>query len=157
MDVLTFIAPIIEIGLAPALLLLFVKYFFDKDKAREKQIKDLTFQFEKREDELNTQFTKREEMLRTDMSRREGQFEGRERIIVAENAQREELIKKEAEKREKLITEAAERREEALLITIDSFRDTISGFTKTMKEISGTMIHLQQKIDLMGDTLEKLK
>lgn len=145
MDLVTIAKLIVDLGLIPVLLLVFVKNFFDKDKERDKQITD-----------LHSQFEKREELLRTDTARREDQYKERERILVAESARREEILKKESDKREKLIRDESEKRETALLTTIDSFSKTMKEISETMTGIKNTTIQLQLKIDNMGDALERL-
>lgn len=144
MDLLTIISPILEIGLIPVLLILFVRFFFEKDKERENQLGDLSASFEKRE-----------ALLHADTVRREDQYKEREKILTAESARREEILKKESEKREKIIREEAEKRENALLTTIDSFSRTMKEISLTMSEIKNTTTQMQYKIDIMGDALEQ--
>ncbi len=61
----------VEIGITPVLLIIFVKYFFDRDKNRDKQLEDQYRSFHERENNMAAEAARREELLRQEAEKRE--------------------------------------------------------------------------------------
>jgi len=117
MELTSFISTALEIGMTPALLLMFAWYFLKRDKCRDKQIADL----------IET-------------------FKEREKIVLAEGTRREELMRQESERREKIILDSAERRESNLMKTIDGFSGSIEKISDTMDEIKKAFLQMEFRL-----------
>ena len=93
---------VLNIGLQPALLLLFAGYFFKRDKDREESLVEEKY---RNREEAKTQ---KDEISRELESAR-SQFRDKEALLMSENAKREELIRKESDKREQILKEQHQR------------------------------------------------
>jgi hypothetical protein len=145
MDVTSVAKLAVDLGLVPILLLVFIKHFMDKDKARDKQICNLAERFEKRE-----------EIIRSEIERREGQYREREDMLIAEGTRREELMRKESEKREKLMREEADKRENVLMETIKGFIRTIEKISDAMSEMKNAFVQIECKIVNIEGNIERM-
>lgn len=142
MDLSAIAKTVMEIGLQPALLILFVWYFMRRDKEREDSL--VEEKVSQREE-----FKKQKEAVDGQLENYKASAREKEALLMSENAKREELIRKESEKREELLRQEAEKRENALMSQLDA----MSG---TMKEISQSMDGINRSMDGINKTVESV-
>lgn len=125
MEISTLISAILELGLTPALLILFVFYFLKRDKHRDEQLEATN---KSRDDKLDA--------IRQS-------FREREQFLVAEGVRREEAMRSESVNREQLIRQEAEKRENALMRIIDSHNNNMEKVCGTLDEVKNTLMQME--------------
>lgn len=123
---------IIDIGVTPILLWVFVKYFIKQDEKRQQSIRE----------EYNKAQERAEDIERA--------AKERENVLLAAAQQRETLIQDEAAKREAIIRKEAEKREGILMTNLERI-------TNTMGDISRSMQDIQMNIGKINDRIERLE
>lgn len=141
---------VLNIGLQPALLLLFAGYFFKRDKDREESLVEEKY---RNREEAKTQ---KDEISRELESAR-SQFRDKEALLMSENAKREELIRKESDKREQILKEEAEKRENALMSQLNSTSETMKEISRSMDGINRSMDGINRTIEGMLGRMERLE
>lgn len=116
---------IMEVGITPALLVLFVWFFISRSKDDDNKVKD-------------AYRTAQENMERNNEAVR-----NREDYLLAESAKREEIIRQEAERREKLIRQEAEKRESILMAGQDRMLNTLDNIAASLNKMEGSMARLE--------------
>ena len=130
MEIAEIIKFVIDIGITPVLLLVFVKYFIAQDEKRAEQVQE--------------EYKKSQEKAETI----EKASKEREQLLMTESQRREELIRSECLEREKLIRRESEKREGILLTNLEKV-------TATMDKISDSMQEIQSTIGKMDERLER--
>lgn len=120
---------IIDLGITPVLLIVFVRYFIRQDEKREQSVKE---EWEKSQDRIETI---------------EKASKDREAILLAAAQQREEIIQAEASKRENIIRKEAEKREGILMTNLERITDTMGDISKSMQEIQVTIGKIDDRIE----------
>lgn len=132
MEIAEIVKLIIDIGITPVLLLLFVRYFLGQDEKRSAQAQKVYSEAQEKIESATAAAREREDLL------------------LAEAQRREELIRTDALEREKLIRRESEKREGVLLTNLERV-------TATMDKISASMQDIQGTIGKMDDRLERLE
>lgn len=141
---------VLNIGLQPALLILFAGYFFKRDKDREESL--VEEKYRNREEAK----THKDEISRELESAR-SQFRDKEALLMSENAKREELIRRESDKREQILKEEAEKRENALMSQLNSTSETMKEISRSMDGINRSMDGINRTIEGMLGRMERLE
>lgn len=141
---------VLNIGLQPALLVLFAGYFLKRDKDRENSLVEEKY---KNREEAKTQ---KEEISR-ELENARSQFRDKEALLMSENAKREELIRKESDKREQILKEEAEKRENALMSQLNSTSETMKEISRSMDGINRSMDGINRTIEGMLGRMERLE
>lgn len=123
---------VIDIGITPVLLIVFVRYFIRQD--------------EKRQQSVQKEYDKAQEKI-ADI---EKAAKERENVMLAAAQQRELLMQGEAAKRENLIRKEAEKREGILMTNLERI-------TNTMEDISRSMQDIQVNIGKIDDRIDRLE
>lgn len=123
---------IIDIGITPVLLVVFVRYFIKQDEKRQQGIREEYDKAQRRIEEI------------------EKVAKEREAIMLAAAREREALIQSEATRRENLIRKEAEKREGILMINLERITDTMGDISKSMQDI-------QTNIGKIDDRIERLE
>ena len=124
MDLYVITQTVLELGVMPAILLVFIWYFLKRDKHRDEQLEAAN---KSRDDKL--------EAIREDF---------RERI--AEGVKREELIRAEAKQQEASILQVADKREKELLRIIDINGKALEKACSTLDEIKNTLMQMEFRV-----------
>lgn len=146
MDLTTIIKAVIEIGMTAALLIIFVKYFIDRDKRRDEQLK-----------EQSTYFLERDKQHDEKLQQQYKNFRDRENILIAESTRREEILRQESDKREKMLRQESSKREGDLLITIEGFSKTMQKISDAMEDIKGCHVKMESEIEGIKNTIERMR
>ena len=133
------ISSIVEVGLVPVLLVIFVGYFIKRDERRDEEVKAERKNAQEQIDRINEQLKARENML------------------MVESAKREELIRHEATEREKLIRQETDKRENALMYNMSEMTQTMSKISDSMSDIKQTIQQMQQSLMTVREEVKKLK
>jgi len=126
MELSTFIPTIIENGMTPALLLVFIYYFLNRDKTRDKQLDDMKADSKERMDS-----------------------------VLAEGIRREEILRSEAEKREDIMRQEAERRELMFTRSIDILNDTLGKIANSTDELRNAFFKVDLRLEKIEDKISE--
>lgn len=126
---LDIIKSIIEIGITPVLLLVFVYYFLQKSKGDDKRVKDAYMDAQNKIEETNKNAREHES------------------VMLAESVKREELIRQESEKRETLLRKEAEKRESMLMLNMEKITDSMNSITKTLDKIENSFSGIENRLE----------
>ena len=85
MDFAALVSAIIELGITPTLLLVFILIYFKREKRQDKQYDELRAHFKERVDSLLAEGVRREDIMRTE-------FAKREQTMRNESSRREEMF-----------------------------------------------------------------
>lgn len=131
------IKTMIDVGITPALLLVFVWYFLNKSKGDDKKVQDAFTDAQKKIEETNQIIREREDAL------------------LANNARREEMIREDAERRENLIRSEAEKRESILLVNMDRMLDNMNSITRAMNKMENSFNKVEQRLENIEQKIGK--
>ena len=137
---------VLNIGLQPALLILFAGYFFKRDKDREESLVEEKY---RNREEAKTQ---KDEISRELESAR-SQFRDKEALLMSENAKREELIRRESDKRENALMSQLNSTSETMKEisrSMDGINRSMDGINRTIEGMLGRMERLEEKMALKG-------
>ena len=118
MTTMEVIKEIIDIGITPVLLLIFVCYFINKSKGDDQRVEDTVKSARERED-----------------------------MLIAENAKREELLRQESEKRENMLRKEAEKRESMLMLNMEKITDSMNSITKTLDKMESSFSRVEKRLE----------
>jgi len=132
MDFATLAGLIVDIGIIPALLGIFMCFFFKREK--------------KREDYLTTRDSEWTSAL--DNCNRAAQDSSQElmKILLAEGSRREELMRIESEKRENILRQESEKREAMLMRTIDGIGNSMEKLSTSLGDMSKTLVKIDFRL-----------
>ena len=137
MDFGTVLAWIVEFGVMPVIVSVFIYHFVKRDKKRDeylaKRDKDWTESLEK-----------------CNETAQKGSQEMMNRLL-AEGARREELMRQESDKRETILRQEAEKREANMTRTIDGFGASMEKLSNSMNSMNNTLV----KIDFRLTNIEQ--
>lgn len=146
------ISYVVDVGLTPVLLILFIVFFIRRASDDDARVKQAYADAQDKIERCNSEVRDRENML------------------LAESAKREEILRHEAEKRENLIRKEAEKRESILMNNQERMMDSMDRISSSMtkiekslsniesrheadiKQIQNQMHSLEQKFDRFGGT-----
>ena len=117
MDITGLISMIVEMGLTPGLLVIFIIFFFKQDKRRDEQY-----------DKIRENF--------------KSQMDG----ILAESIRREEKMRIESEKREQIMRQESERREVMITRSIDGLNNTMAKMSDCMSDMKEAFIQMDMRL-----------
>lgn len=123
------IKTMIDVGITPVLLLVFVWYFLSKSKGDDKKVQEAYEDAQKKIEETNKTIRDREDEL------------------LANNASREEMIRQDADRRENLIREQAEKRESILLVNMDRMLDNMNSITRALNKMESSFSKVEQRLE----------
>lgn len=129
MEIAEIVRLIIDIGITPVLLLLFVRYFLSQDEKRAAQVQE--------------EYRKAQERIED----AEKDARERESLLLAEAQRREDLIRTDALEREKLIRRENEKREGVLLTSLERVTSTMDKISTSMQDIQGTIARMDERLD----------
>ena len=141
MEYTALLGKIIEIGITPALLIVFVLYFLKREGRREEQQED--------------QLVKRDERWQKELETSNASFKELVNVLLAEGTRREEIMRSEAEKREKIMRQEAEKREAALMRTVDGFSQSTEKICETMDEMKKAFIQMEVRLKNIENKTER--
>lgn len=122
---------VVDIGIEPVLLIVFIWYFIQRDKSRDKLMETERKNAQIQIENANKLANEREDML------------------ILNNVKREEMIRDEAAKREKIVRQEAEKRENALIYNMGEMSKSISKISDTMTDINKSMNGMQLNMEKM--------
>ena len=122
---------IIDIGITPVLLVVFVQYFIKQDEKRQQSIQKEYDKAQKRTEDI------------------ERAAKERENVLLAAAQQREALIQDEAAKRESVIRKEAEKREGRLMANVERITNTMADISRSMQGIQMDIGRIDDRIDRM--------
>lgn len=128
---------IVDIGITPALLIVFILYFISKSKNDDARVAAAYAESQKKISETNEIISQRE------------------RQLTEENARREELIRQEAEKREALIRKESEKREAILMGNMERMVQSMDNITKTMQNIDQSFQSVNARLEKIEDKINE--
>lgn len=128
---------IVDVGITPVLLIVFILYFIQKSKNDDARVAAAYEESQKKISETNDIIAQRE------------------RQLLDESARREELIRQEAEKREALIRKESEKRESILMTNMERMVRSMDDITKTMKTIDQSFDKVQKRLEKIEDTINE--
>lgn len=120
---------IIDIGITPVLLVVFVRYFIRQDERRQQSVREEYDGAQKRIADI------------------EKAAKDRENVMLAASQQREALIQSEAAKRENLIRREAEKREGILMTNLERITETMGDISRSMQDIQMNIGKIDERID----------
>lgn len=120
---------IIDIGITPVLLIIFVGYFINKSKGDDKRINTAYKEAQEKIEEMTSSARKHEDM------------------IAVENAKREEMLRSEAEKRENMLRKEAEKRESMLMLNMEKISSSMDSITRTLDKMENSFAGIQNRLE----------
>lgn len=130
---------VVEVGITPALLLIFVVFFLRKSNEDDAKVKEA---YE------NAQET---------LSSNNKAVRDREDYLISESMKREDIIRQEAEKREKLIRQEAEKRENILMVSQDRMLDSLDSIAKSLARMEGAFCKMEASFAKMENRMDKIE
>ena len=137
MTVAEMLKQVVDIGITPVLLVVFVYYFLRKSKEDDRRVNLAYENAQQKIEESNTVIREREDML------------------IASNEKREEMIRQEAEKRENLIRQEAEKRESVLMLNMDRQLDSMNAITKSLTKMETAFTKMENRLERIEQKLGK--
>lgn len=120
---------IIDIGITPVLLIVFVCYFINKSKGDDKRVNAAYKEAQEKIEEMAASARKHEDM------------------VTAENARREEMLRSEAEKRESMLRKEAEKRESMLMLNMEKITSSMDSITRTLDRMESSFSALDSRLE----------
>lgn len=137
MDTIDVIKQIIDVGITPVLLLVFVFYFINKSKTDDKRVEDANQNASSKIDETIKASREHEE------------------VMLAESAKREEMIRQEAERRENMLRKESEKRESILMLNMEKITDSMTSMTKTMDRMESAFSGIEKRLENIEYKIEE--
>lgn len=137
MDTIDVIKQIIDVGITPVLLLVFVFYFINKSKTDDKRVEDAN----------QNASSKIDETLKASREHEE--------VMLAESAKREEMLRQEAERRENMLRKEAEKRESILMLNMEKITDSMTSMTKTMDRMESAFSGIEKRLENIEYKIEE--
>lgn len=137
MDTIDVIKQIIDVGITPVLLLVFVFYFINKSKTDDKRVEDANQNASSKIDETIKASREHEE------------------VMLAESAKREEMLRQEAERRENMLRKEAEKRESILMLNMEKITDSMTSMTKTMDRMESAFSGIEKRLENIEYKIEE--
>lgn len=137
MDAMETIKQIIDIGITPVLLLVFVYYFINKSKNDDKRV----------EESFQDAQAKIDEGIKTSREH--------ENLMTAENAKREEMLRQEAERRENMLRKESEKRESILMLNMEKITNSMTSMTKTMDRMESAFAGIEKRLENIEYKIEE--
>lgn len=137
MDTMEAIKQIIDIGITPVLLLIFVYYFINKSKNDDKRV----------EESYQEAQSKIDETIKTSREH--------EDLMASENAKREEMLRQEAERRENILRKESEKRESILMLNMEKITDSMTSMTKTMDRMESAFAGMEKRLENIEYKIEE--
>ena len=142
----TILQYVVNYGLAPILLTVFVCYTLKRDAAREKELEDFKATTKKNMDTAN-------EATKRTINDVKDRYAEREKLLMSENARREEMIRNESDRREKVIREEASKRENILMANLEKQTSCIERISESMGDITRTMENMEKRLSRIEDKI----
>ena len=120
---------VVDIGITPVLLIVFILYFLNKSKNDDTRVVKAQEDAQKAITETNEVIARREQQL------------------LEESLRREELIRQEAEKREALIRKESEKRESILMGNMERMVQSMETITQSMRNIDQSLAKVQERLE----------
>lgn len=137
MDTIDVIKQIIDVGITPVLLLVFVFYFINKSKTDDKRVEDANQNASSKIDETIKASREHEEAM------------------LAESAKREEMLRQEAERRENMLRKESEKRESILMLNMEKITDSMTSMTKTMDRMESAFSGIEKRLENIEYKIEE--
>lgn len=137
MDTIDVIKQIIDVGITPVLLLVFVFYFINKSKTDDKRVEDTN----------QNASSKIDETLKASREHEE--------VMLAESAKREEMLRQEAERRENMLRKESEKRESILMLNMEKITDSMTSMTKTMDRMESAFSGIEKRLENIEYKIEE--
>lgn len=137
MDTIDVIKQIIDVGITPVLLLVFVFYFINKSKTDDKRVEDANQNASSKIDETIKASREHEE------------------VMLAESAKREEMLRQEAERRENMLRKESEKRESILMLNMEKITDSMTSMTKTMDRMESAFSGIEKRLENIEYKIEE--
>ena len=137
MDTIDIIKQIIDVGITPVLLLVFVFYFINKSKTDDKRVEDAN----------QNASSKIDETLKASREHEE--------VMLAESAKREEMLRQEAERRENMLRKESEKRESILMLNMEKITDSMTSMTKTMDRMESAFSGIEKRLENIEYKIEE--
>ena len=134
MDTIDVIKQIIDVGITPVLLLVFVFYFINKSKTDDKRVEDANQNASSKIDET---------------------IKEHEEVMLAESAKREEMLRQEAERRENMLRKESEKRESILMLNMEKITDSMTSMTKTMDRMESAFSGIEKRLENIEYKIEE--
>ncbi len=120
---------IIDIGITPVLLIVFVCYFISKSKDDDKRVNTAYKETQGKIEEMAASARKHEDTM------------------AAENAKREEMLRSEAEKRETMLRKEAEKRESMLMLNMEKITVSMDSITRTLDKMENSFSGIESRLE----------
>lgn len=146
MEMAVILEAISKVGLQAALIIVFIGYFFKRDKERENSLYE-------EKTRLRDDIKKQQEDITKELDNYKVNAREKEALLMSENAKREELIRRESEKREKMIRDEAQIREEALMRQMDKMNDTMEKISDSMNGINRSMESMTKRLETLENKI----
>lgn len=140
MTVTELVKSVIEIGITPALLLVFVYYFLTKSKDDDMKVKKA---YEESQQNVKNAY----EDAQRKIEETNKIIRDREDILIANNTRREEMIRTEAEKRENIIRKEAEKRESILMCNMERMVNSMDAISRSLNKMEGAFSKVEDRLE----------
>lgn len=123
----TIIQFVVDIGLTPVLLIVFIVFFLMRSKDDDARVQKAYADSQKSIEEIN-------------QAARE-----RENTLMSEFAKREELLRQESEKRENIIRKESEKRENILMCNQERMVESMNAISTSLSKIEATLSKMEAR------------
>lgn len=120
---------VIDVGITPVLLLVFVYYFINKSRGDDRRVNEAFQEAQTRIEEMAAGAREHEDAM------------------AAENAKREEMLRSEAEKRETMLRKEAEKRESMLMLNLEKITVSMDSITRTLDRMENSFSGIESRLE----------
>lgn len=138
---------VVDIGITPVLLVVFIIYFIYKSKndVRVNKANEMLLQ---REQQLADEAAKREKLIRQES-------EKQLQLIMEERARREQQLLEDGNRREEMIRRESEKRESILMGNMERMIQNMDRITETMRNIDLSMTKTNERMEKIEEIIKE--
>lgn len=120
---------VIDVGITPVLLLVFVYYFINKSRGDDRRVNEAYQEAQAKIEEMAAGAREHEDAM------------------AAENARREEMLRSEAEKRETMLRKESEKRESMLMLNLEKITVSMDSITRTLDRMENSFFGIESRLE----------
>ena len=139
---------IVDIGITPVLLVVFIIYFIWKSKNDDTRVNKVNEMLLQREQQLADEAAKREKLIRQES-------EKQLQLIMEERARREQQLIEDGVRREEMIRRESEKRESILMGNMERMIQNMDRITETMRNIDLSMAKTNERMEQIEELIKE--
>lgn len=139
---------VVDIGVTPVLLLIFICYFLSKSKSDDARVAKSNEALLEWERKMNEEAAKREKLIRQEA-------EKQLQLLTEDRARREQQLIEDCNRREDLSRKESEKRESILMGNMERMIQNMDRITETMRNIDLSMAKVNERLEKIEERMCK--